>query len=71
MHGRSLRILWRRPQGAQHLAETTSRQNEAAKIASASAQAAYDAYCRAMEDELNALYEGRAGRFQRVLQDHQ
>lgn len=33
------------------------RKNEAAKIASASAQEAYDAYCRAMEDELNALYE--------------
>jgi hypothetical protein len=28
-----------------------------AKLASASAQAAYDLYCRAMEDELNALYE--------------
>jgi hypothetical protein len=33
------------------------RKNEAAKLANASAQAAYDAYCRAMEDELNALYE--------------
>src|SRR5262249_47192002 len=31
--------------------------NESAKVASASAQSAYDAYCRAMEDELNALYE--------------
>jgi len=33
------------------------RKNEGARIASASAQAAYDAYCHAMEDELNALYE--------------
>lgn len=32
------------------------RQNEAAKLASDAAKAAYDAYCRAMEDELNALY---------------
>ena len=33
------------------------RKNEAAKIAAGAAKAAYDAYCRAMEDELNALYE--------------
>jgi hypothetical protein len=32
------------------------RKNEAAKLASDAAKAAYDAYCRAMEDELNALY---------------
>lgn len=33
------------------------RRNEAAKLASSSAKAAYDAYCRVMEDELNALYD--------------
>lgn len=33
------------------------RKNEAAKFASTSGKAAYDTYCRAMEDELNALYE--------------
>jgi recombinational DNA repair ATPase RecF len=33
------------------------RKNKAAEIASTSAKAAYDAYCRAMEDELNALYD--------------
>jgi hypothetical protein len=33
------------------------RRNEAAKLASEAAKAAYDAYCRAMEEELNALYE--------------
>jgi hypothetical protein len=32
------------------------RKNEAAKIAAGFAKAAYDAYCRAMEDELNALF---------------
>jgi recombinational DNA repair ATPase RecF len=31
--------------------------NEATKIAASAAKAAYDTYCRAMEDELNALYE--------------
>jgi hypothetical protein len=33
------------------------RRNETAKLASNAAKAAYDAYCRAMEDELNALYD--------------
>ncbi|MER8483689.1 hypothetical protein [Mesorhizobium sp. M1322] len=33
------------------------RKNEAAKIANNSARSAYDAYCRVMEDELNALYD--------------
>ncbi|MER9926712.1 AAA family ATPase [Mesorhizobium sp. M0048] len=33
------------------------RKNGAAKAASNSAKAAYEAYCRVMEDELNALYE--------------
>jgi hypothetical protein len=33
------------------------RKNRAAEIASTSGKAAYDAYCRAMEDELNALYD--------------
>ena len=33
------------------------RRDEAAKLASNSAKAAYDAWCRAMEDQLNALYE--------------
>jgi hypothetical protein len=33
------------------------RKNEAAKIAGNAAKEAYDAYCRAMEEELNALYE--------------
>lgn len=33
------------------------RKNEAAKIAASAAKEAYDAYCRAMEEELNALYE--------------
>ena len=33
------------------------RRNEAAKLASNCAKAAYDAWCRAMEDQLNALYE--------------
>src|SRR5690606_23480966 len=33
------------------------RRNEAAKAASNAAKAAYDAYCRVMEQELNALYE--------------
>ncbi|MBY3503584.1 AAA family ATPase [Rhizobium laguerreae] len=32
------------------------RKNEAAKLATDAAKAAYDAYCRCMEDELNALY---------------
>jgi hypothetical protein len=32
------------------------RRNEVAEFASNSAKAAYDTYCRAMEDELNALY---------------
>jgi DNA repair exonuclease SbcCD ATPase subunit len=33
------------------------RGNKAAEIASSSAKTAYEAYCRVMEDELNALYE--------------
>ncbi len=33
------------------------RKNTTAKIASEAAKTAYDAYCRVMEDELNALYE--------------
>jgi hypothetical protein len=33
------------------------RKNKAAEIAWTSAKAAYDAYCNALEDELNALYE--------------
>lgn len=33
------------------------RRHEAAKIAANAVKAAYDAYCGAMEDELNALYE--------------
>ena len=33
------------------------RNEKAAEIASNSAKTAYDAYCRAMEDELNALYD--------------
>jgi predicted ATP-binding protein involved in virulence len=32
------------------------RNNQAAELSSAAAKAAYDAYCRVMEDELNALY---------------
>jgi hypothetical protein len=33
------------------------RRNKAATVASASAKAAYDAYCSVMEDELNTLYD--------------
>jgi len=33
------------------------RKNRAAEIASHTAKAAYDGYCRVMEDELNALYD--------------
>ena len=33
------------------------RKSKAAEIASQTAKAAYDAYCRVMEDELNALYD--------------
>jgi hypothetical protein len=33
------------------------RKNKVAEIASHTAKAAYDAYCRVMEDELNALYD--------------
>ena len=33
------------------------RRNKAADVAGNCAKTAYDAYCRAMEDELNALYE--------------
>jgi chromosome segregation ATPase len=33
------------------------RKNEAAKLAADAAKAAYNSYCRAMEDELNALYD--------------
>ena len=33
------------------------RENQAAEVASRSAKTAYDAYCRVMEDELNALYD--------------
>ena len=33
------------------------RKHKAAEIACSSANAAYDAYCNVMEDELNALYE--------------
>ncbi|MER9095521.1 AAA family ATPase [Mesorhizobium sp. M0700] len=33
------------------------RNNERAKLASDAAKAGYDTYCRAMEDELNALYD--------------
>lgn len=39
------------------------RKNEAAKIAASAGKAAYDAYCGAMEDELNALYEDVQGDF--------
>lgn len=39
------------------------RKNEAAKTASNAAKAAYDAYCRVMEHELNALYEDVQGDF--------
>jgi hypothetical protein len=41
----------------------TMRRKEAAKLASEAAKAAYDAYCRAMEDELDALYNDVQGDF--------
>jgi recombinational DNA repair ATPase RecF len=39
------------------------RRNEAAKAAGNAAKAAYDAYCRVMEQELNSLYEDVQGDF--------
>ena len=39
------------------------RKKKAAELASASSKAAYDTYCRVLEDELNALYDDVQGDF--------
>jgi DNA repair exonuclease SbcCD ATPase subunit len=39
------------------------RKKKAAELASASSKAAYDAYCRVLEDELNGLYDDVQGDF--------